>query len=94
MVLGDAVKLNVSGTATMTWLVAVPPGPVAVRVKEVVALTGTIEDPEVGNGPVPSLRGTAGVIVTDVAFVVAQVSVVVWPALTDAGLAVNCVICG
>jgi hypothetical protein len=36
----------------------------------------------------------AGVMVTDVALVVAQVSVVVCPALTSVGFAVNEVICG
>ena len=33
-------------------------------------------------------------MVTEVALVVAQVSVVVCPELTSAGVAVNCVICG
>ena len=71
-----------------------PPGPLAVRVYFVVALTGTNEDPDVGSGPVSSGCGMTGVIVIEVAFVVAQVSVVLCPAFKNIGLAVNCVIVG
>jgi hypothetical protein len=63
-------------------------------VNVVVDITGTTEDPELGSEPVSSVCGTGGVIVTDVAFVVAQVMVVVWPPFTLVGLAVNTVICG
>jgi hypothetical protein len=95
MVPGDAVRLSVNGTVTVTVCgPAVPAGPVAVRENVVVAFTGTLADPEVGGGPVSSGRGIAGVIVTDVAFVVAQVRVVVCPVLSSMGAAVNWVICG
>jgi hypothetical protein len=63
-------------------------------VNVVVDITGTMEDPEVGSEPVSSVCGTGGAIVTDVALVVAQVMVVVWPPFTVVGLAVNSVICG
>ena len=95
MVLTDAVKLNVNGTATVTvWGPAVPPGPVAVNEKVVVLVKGVTDDPEVGSPFESSGIGTAGVMVTAVAFVVAQVSVVVCPPPTVVGLAENCVICG
>jgi hypothetical protein len=83
-------------TDTASVLVAVVPSDeVAVRVKVVVALIGTIADPEVGNGPVPPpVWGTAGAIVIDVALVVAQVIVDVWPAVTAVGEALNWVIWG
>ena len=61
----------------------------AVRMKAVVAVIGTMADPEVGSGPVASPWGTAGEIVTDAAWVVAQVMVDVWPPLTSVGLAEN-----
>jgi hypothetical protein len=51
-------------------------------------------DPEVGKGPESSVCGTAGVIVIEVALVVVQVMVVVWPPFSSVGLAVNCVIWG
>ena len=73
---------------------AAPPGPVALMVKVVVEITGTIADPEVGSEPVSSACATDGVIVTDVALLVVQVIVVVWPPLTAVGLAVNAAICG
>lgn len=93
IVVGEALKVNVIGTVTVTVCgPAVPPGPVAVREKVVVVVTGTTAEPEVAR-PVPS-EVTDGVIVTDVAFVVAQVRVVVWPELTVVGFAVNEVICG
>jgi len=93
IVLDEAVKLNANGTATITLPFAVPPGPEAEMANVVVELTGTIAEPDAGSGPVSSWR-IDGEIVTDVAFVVAQVSVVVCPAFTAAGVAVNCVICG
>lgn len=92
---GDAVKVSVNGTVTVTVEGAeVPPGPVAVIEYFVVALMGTKSDPEVGSGPESSGTGIAGVIVIEVAFVVAQVSVVVCPAFTNIGFAENCVTCG
>ena len=61
-------------TVTVTVCVAVVPSDeVAVRLNVVVALIGTIAEPEVGKVPVPPVCGTAGEIVTDVALVVAQV---------------------
>jgi len=63
-------------------------------VKVVVELTGTTDVPDVGREPVSSTCGTGGEIVTDVALVVAHVIVVVCPAFTAVGFAVNCVICG
>jgi hypothetical protein len=94
IVLGEAVKLSVNGTSTVRFLVELPPGPEAVMVKTVVVFTGTTEDPEVGKELVPSLSGTGGAIVTDVALVVAQLIVVVRPPFTAGGFAVNDVICG
>jgi uncharacterized protein (DUF697 family) len=93
-VLGEAVKLNRKGTVTVRFWVAVPPGPDAEMVYIVVEFTGTTEVPDVGREVVPSICGIAGVIVTAVALLVAQVIVVVCPAFTAAGVAVNCVICG
>jgi hypothetical protein len=63
-------------------------------VNVVVDITGTMEDPDVGSEPASLVCGIGGVIVTDVALVVAQVMVVVWPPFTVVGLAVNSVICG
>jgi hypothetical protein len=77
IVLGEATKLNVSGTVTVTVAVAVPPGPDAVMVKTVVEFTGITADPEVLKLPPLSPCCTEGVIVTDVAFVVAHAIVVV-----------------
>jgi hypothetical protein len=95
MVPGDAVRLRVNGTVTVTvWGPAMPAGPVAVSEYVVVALTGTVAEPEVGSGPESSPTGRVGLIVIDVALVVVHVSVVVCPALTSVGFAVNCVICG
>ena len=71
-----------------------PPGPEALIVNFVVESIGTTEDPDVGSEPVSSVWATGGVIVTDVALVVVQVIVVVWPPFTAVGLAVNAVICG
>jgi hypothetical protein len=90
IVLGDADRLSVNGTVTVTVDGAdVPPGPVAVIEYVVVAFTGAIEDPVVGKGPESSGNGTAGVMVTAVALVVAHVSVVVCPELRNIGAAVN-----
>jgi hypothetical protein len=95
MVVGDAVRLNVNGTVTVTVCgPALPPGPVAVSEKVVVVLIGAVTEPEVGRAPDSSLAEMDGVIATEVAFEVAHVSVTVCPALTEVGLAVNAVICG
>lgn len=95
MVLADAVRVKVNGTVTVTVCgPAVPPGPVAVSENVVVEVIGVTDEPEVGSPLESSGIGTAGVIVTEVAFVVAQVSVLVCPLPTVVGLAENCVICG
>jgi hypothetical protein len=78
IVLGDAENEMLSGTVTVTVCgPAVPPGPVAVKEKVVVWVIGTTADPEVGAGPESSPSGISGLNVTEVALVVAQVSVVV-----------------
>ncbi len=78
MVAGDTLRLRVKGTVTVSvWFTVVPSAEVAVSVKVVVAVTGTTDDPEVGNGPVSSALGTAGEMVIVAALVVAQVMVVV-----------------
>ena len=78
MVAGEAVRLNVNGTVTVTvWGAEVPPGPVAVSEKVVVVLTGAVTEPEVGRAPDSSLAEMDGVTATEVAFEVAQVSVTV-----------------
>ena len=59
-----------------------------------VTATGVLTEPEGGMGPESSLSCTGGIMVTEVALVVTQVSVVICPALSEVGLAVNCVICG
>jgi hypothetical protein len=95
IVLEDAVKLSVNGTVTVTVCgPVVPPGPDAVSENVVVAVSGATDEPEAGSPVESSGIGTAGAIVTAVAFVVVQVSVVVCPPPTVVGLAVNCVICG
>lgn len=93
MVLGEAERLSVRGTVTVRVCGPVfPPGPVAVIEYVVVALTGIVAEPVVGSGPESSPTGSVGVMVIDVALLVAQVSVVVCPALTEVGFALNCVI--
>ena len=95
IVLGEAVRLSANGTVTVTVDAAeVPPGPVAVIWNVVVLVMGVTDDPEVGNGPLSSVWATAGVMVTEVAFVVVQLMVEGCPALTNIGLAVNDVTCG
>jgi hypothetical protein len=95
IVLGEAVRLSVKGTVTVTVAGAeVPPGPVAVILNVVVLVTGVNDDPEGGNGPVSSFWATGGLIVTEVALVVVQLIVEGCPALTNIGLAVNDVTCG
>ena len=92
---GEAVRLRLKGTVIVRVCgPAAPPGPVAVREYLVVVPTGTVAEPDVGSGPVSSPTGMAGLIVIDVALVVAHVSVTLWPLLTSVGLAVNWVICG
>jgi hypothetical protein len=67
MLAGDTLRLKVKGTVTATVFVAVVPSDeVAVRVKVVVEVIGTMSDPEVGNGA-PSGCGTAGEIAIDLA---------------------------
>ena len=95
IVVGDALRVSVKGTVTVVvWGTALPPGPVALMVNVVVDNTGTMDDHDVARTPVPSVVVTAGVIVTDVALVVAQVIVVVSPPFTVEGIAANCVITG
>jgi hypothetical protein len=95
IVLGEAVRLNVKGTVTVTVAGAdVPPGPDAVIVKGVVLVTGVSDDPEAGKGPVSSVWATAGVMVTEVALVVVHAMVEGCPALTNIGFAVKDVTCG
>ena len=78
IVLGDAENEMLSGTVTVTVCgPALPPGPVAVKEKVVVWVIGTTADPEVGAGPESSPSGISGLNITEVALVVAQVSVVV-----------------
>jgi hypothetical protein len=74
-------------TVTVTVAVADPPAPVAVAVKVVVAGGETVSEPEVGNVPLPP-----GVIATEVALVLFQVSVADWPAEIVVGEAVNCTV--
>ena len=94
MVAGDTLRLRVKGTVTVVVLVAVVPSDeVAVRVKVVVAVMGTMSEPEVAK-VVPSGTGTAGDMAIEAAWVVAQVTVDVWPPFTSVGLAENCVIWG
>ncbi len=61
----------------------------AVIVNVVVAATGGFAEPEAGSVTPSSGGSTAGLMVTAVAFVVAQVMVEVWPAFTDVGFAVK-----
>jgi hypothetical protein len=78
MLLGDALKLRVSGTVTVTVAgLEFPPGPDAVRENVVVWLMGTTADPEGGAGPWSSPTGMGGLNVTEVAFVVTHVKLVV-----------------
>ena len=78
IVVFDVLRLRVKGTVTVSdWFAVVPSDDLAVRVNVVVVLTGATDDPEVGSGPVSSDLGTAGEMVMEAAFVVAQVMVVV-----------------
>ena len=95
IVFGLAVRANVTGTETVTVCGPVlPPGPVAVIENVVLVLTGTTADADVGSAPESSGIEIWGVIVTDVAFSVVHVSVVVWPLFTVLGLTLNWVIVG
>jgi hypothetical protein len=95
MVVGLAFNAKVAGTETVTVCGPVlPPGPVAVIENVVLALTGTTADADVGSAPESSGTDTVGAIVTDVAFWVAHVRVVVWPLFTVLGLTLNWVIVG
>lgn len=92
---GDAVRLSVKGTVMVRVCgPMLPPGPFAVSEYFVVALIGTVAEPDVGSGPESLPTGRAGVMVIDVALDVAQVSVVVCPVLSSVGFALNWVICG
>jgi len=95
MVEGVTLRLRLKGTVTVTDCGAEdPPGPVAVMVNVVVLFTGGFAEPEVGS-VMPSSGGTtSGLMLTEVAFVVLQLMVVTWPALTEVGLTVKDVICG
>lgn len=69
IVFGLAFKAKIRGTDTVTDCgPALPPGPVAVMEKFVVVVIGITAEPDVGSVSVSSGRGTAGVIVTEVAF--------------------------
>lgn len=95
IVFDKAVKLRVKGTVTLTVCgPAVPPGPVAVSENVVVVLKEVSVDPDVGRPFESSGTGTAGVMVTAVALVVAHVKVVVCPPPIVVGVAENFVICG
>jgi hypothetical protein len=95
IVLGEAFRVSVKGTVTVTLCgTAAPPGPEALIVKVVVEMIGTTADPEVDSAPVSSVPGTGGVIVTDVALLVLQVMVVVWPPFSAVGFAVKFTIWG
>ena len=95
IVAGVTLRLSVKGTVTVTvWGAEDPPGPVAVMVYVVVLFTGGFAEPEVGSVMPSSGLKTGGVMLTEVAFVVVQLIVVVWPELTEVGLAVKDVICG
>ena len=77
MVVGVAFRVNMNGTVTVTICgPAVPAGPVAVREKVVVVLMGVVTEPEIGRVPESSLSEMEGVTETEVALVVAHVSVV------------------
>jgi hypothetical protein len=78
MVAGVTLKLRLNGTLTVSVCGAEePPGPVAVMVNVVVVVTGGFAEPEVGRVIPSSVGATGGLIVTEVAFVVAHVMVVV-----------------
>ena len=63
-------------------------------VNVVVAERGGLAEPDVGRVIPSSGLNTGGLMLTEVAFVVAQVIVAVWPEFTEVGLAVNVVTCG
>ena len=92
---GVTLRLKLKGTVTVTDCGALdPPGPVAMIVNVVVLFTGGLAEPEVGS-VIPSSGGTTGgLMLTEVALVVAQLMVVVCAALTEVGLAVKDVTCG
>ena len=90
MVFGLAVNARLTGTDTVIVCgPALPPGPLAVIENDVVALTGTTADPDVGSAPDSSGTGILGLILTEVAFSVAHVRVVVCPLFSVLGLALN-----
>lgn len=75
-------------TVTVADAVAVPPGPVAVNVYDVLSVGFTVTDPETGKLP------WILEILTDVAFVVAQLRVTLSPMTMLVGFAVKLVITG
>jgi hypothetical protein len=78
IVAGVTLRLRAKGTVTVTDCGAdVPPGPVAVIVKVVVLFTGGFAVPEVGSVMPSSGLNTGGLMLTAVAFVVAQLIVAV-----------------
>lgn len=78
MVAGDALRLRVKGTVTVTVCGAEdPPGPVAMMVYVVVPFTGGFAEPDVGSVMPSSGLNTGGVMLTEVALVVVQLMVVV-----------------
>ena len=78
MVAGVTLKLRLKGTLTVKDCGAEdPPGPVAVIVNVVVADTGGFAEPEVGKVIPSSGLNTGGLMVMEVAFVVAHEMVVV-----------------
>jgi hypothetical protein len=78
IVAGDTLKLRLNGTVTVSVCGAEePPGPVAVIVNVVDVDTGGLAEPDVGSVIPSSGLNTGGLMLTEVAFVVAQVMVVV-----------------
>src|SRR5579859_1776156 len=78
IVAGVTLRLRLKGTVTVRDCGAeVPPGPVAVIVNVVVADTGGLAEPDVGSVIPSSGLNTGGLMLTEVAFVVAQVIVAV-----------------
>jgi len=78
IVAGVTLKLRLNGTVTVSVCGAEePPGPVAVMVNVVVVVTEGFAEPEVGSVMPSSVGTTGGLMLTEVAFVVAQLMVVV-----------------
>jgi hypothetical protein len=90
MVLGVAVKttagLTPGTTVTVAAPTAVPPGPVAVPVKLVVAVSLPVQEPARATAPTPLS------IVTEVALVDVHVSVTNWPKVAVLGLTCSAIV--